>query len=575
MKQLSGLDASFLYMETPTSFGHVSSLSVYDRPSPDFRPYEAFRRHLEARLPELEPFRRRLVEVPFELDHPWWVEDPDFDLDFHVRHIAVPPPGSDRELAELVARSIGRPLDRSRPLWEAYVIEGLADDRWAVLLKLHHATIDGAAGAELLTMLLDQQPSEAEPPSAPPPTGEPVPTPGELLGRTFLNFAARPQRLLRAQLRAMEDTAAILGSRREELRAAMARSMALAPGPPKPDEPALPTGPAPVTPFNRAITAHRRYAFRTTGLDDVKAIKNRFGVTVNDVVMSVCAGALRRYLQRHDALPDRPLVAGVPVSIRTGREDERWTNRVSSIFASLPTHLADRGERLAYTNKAMLEAKASFDLVPADALQDFSRFSPPAVFTQAAATMTRLKIADRVNPPINLIISNVPGPRQPLYLGPARLVHYYPVSTIAEGQGLNITVQSYEDRLDFGLVACRELVPDVDDLMDLIVDELAELLTLAGPAADAPDRARATKAETARTEPAEPGEARSAKARSAKARKAGSAKASKAGSAKARKAGSAKASKAGSAKASKAGSAKAREAKAPKTSTPKASSSEG
>ena len=485
MKQLSGLDAGFLYMETPTTFGHVSSLSIYRRPrTKGFDPYQLFRSHLEARLPELEPFRRRLVEVPFQLDHPWWIEDPDFDLDFHVRHIAVPPPGGDAELADLVGRSIGRPLDRSRPLWEAYVIEGLADNRWALLLKLHHATIDGASGAELLTMLLDTK-ATRKLPEAPPPgrrTGEPVPTPAEMLSRTAFNFAVRPERLVRAQMRALRDFSAIAGQQGSELMdaslKAISRPLARLTGSDQ-DTSDAPRGTAPPTPFNRSITPHRRYAFRSTPLDEVKIIKNATGATVNDVVMSICAGAMRRYLQKHDSPVDRPLVAMVPVSIRTGEEEERWTNRVSSIFASLPVHLDDPLERLGFTHQAMIDAKSNFDLVPADALQDFARFSPPAVFTQAAALATRMKLADRMTSPVNLVISNVPGPREPLYLGSARLDHYYPVSTVAEGMGLNITVQSYEGKLDYGLVACRELVPDLSDLMDLMVDEQAELLGLA------------------------------------------------------------------------------------------------
>ncbi|MEM9561374.1 MAG: wax ester/triacylglycerol synthase family O-acyltransferase [Actinomycetota bacterium] len=486
MKQLSGLDAGFLYMETPTTFGHVNSLSVYRRPrSKDFDPYQLFRSHLEARLPDLEPFRRRLVEVPFQLDHPWWIDDPDFDLDFHVRHIAVPPPGGDEELAALVARSIGRPLDRSRPLWEAYVIEGLTGNRWALLLKLHHATIDGASGAELLTMLLDTKPSKKLPTAeAAPSKGEPVPTPIEMLNRTALNYAIRPERLFRAQMRAMRDASAIAGQHRNDLLSAGVKawsrlSSSVAGRGNRTDEQSAPSGGAPPTPFNKSITPNRRYAFRTASLGEIKTIKNATGATVNDVVMTVCAGAMRKYLQRHDSPVDRPLVTMVPVSIRTGEEEDRWTNRVSSIFAALPVHLDDPIERLGFTHEAMIQAKSNFDLVPADALQDFARFSPPAVFSQAAALATRMRIADRVASPVNLVISNVPGPREPLYLGPARLEHYYPVSTVAEGMGLNITVQSYEDKLDYGLVACRELVPDLWDLMDLIMEEQGELLALA------------------------------------------------------------------------------------------------
>src|SRR5687767_1154804 len=207
MKQLSGLDATFLYMETPSQFGHVSSLSIYERPEdPSYEPLGAWREQIERRLHLLEPLRRRLVEVPLSLDHPFWIEDPDFDLDFHVRHTAVPPPGRDEQLAEIVARIIGRPLDRTRPLWETYVIEGLPERRFGILTKVHHATIDGASGAELLTLMLDQSP-EGDP--VPPPEQEwrpePAPSDVEVLTRALANLATRPQRLVRLYARGLRQ----------------------------------------------------------------------------------------------------------------------------------------------------------------------------------------------------------------------------------------------------------------------------------------------------------------------------------------------------------------------------------
>ncbi|MDG2114093.1 MAG: wax ester/triacylglycerol synthase family O-acyltransferase, partial [Actinomycetota bacterium] len=432
---------------------------------------DLLRNRLEERLPLLEPLRRRLVEVPFQLDHPWWIEDPNFDIDFHVRHSAVPGGGGERELADLVARLISRPLDRTRPLWEAYVIEGLPQRRWAALIKLHHATIDGAAGAAMTMMLLDAEPN-AEPPAMPELAAtEPVPTPIEMMGRTMASYAARPQRDMAAQGRMMRDAYKIATENRDELTAAWTKAFTW-PTAGEPDSPSLPSRRAPNIPFNRSITPNRRFAYKSYSLTDVKAIKNHFGVTLNDVVMAVCAGALRRYLDRHEALTDQPLIAAVPVSIRTGDDDDMWTNRVSCVFAELPTHLESVEERLAHAHGAMDTAKGSFDLVPAESLLDFAEFAPPTVFPQAAGLMTRMRMADQLTPVSNLVVSNVPGPREPLYMGSARLQHYYPVSTIAEGQGLNITVQSYEDKLDLGLVGCRELLPD---LWHLIVDVDAEI----------------------------------------------------------------------------------------------------
>jgi len=495
MKQLSGLDAGFLYMETPTTYGHVSGLGIYERPDKSFSPYETFRGRVEERIGLLEPMRRRLAPVPFDLDHPYWIEDPALDLDFHIRHIAVPPPGGDKELAALVSRIIGRHLDRNHPLWEAYVIEGLDHDRWALLTKVHHATIDGAAGADFLTMLLDLDPT-AKPEVPPLPATEPVPSSAEMLWRTATNNFSRPWRMAKAQQRLFQDSYEI-----------WSRQGFQWPGTnPKPDDTpstgsklkavgSAATTSAPPTPFNRSIGPNRRFAFASSRLEDIKALKNVTNATVNDVIMAVCGGALRQYLINHDSPVDRPLVAGVPVSLRTGDETERWTNRVSMIVAELPVHLEHPLERIAAAQASMNQAKTSFGALPADALQDFTQFSPPAVFTTASRLMTQLHLGDRGNQPMNLVVSNVPGPRVPLYLGGAPMVHYYPVSTVAEGQGLNITVQSYQDELDFGLVGDRELVPDIWDLMTLITDEIDALMeaTASLRAAEPAKQAKAKK----------------------------------------------------------------------------------
>ncbi len=473
MKQLTGLDATFLYMETPSSFGHVSGLGIYRRPDdPDYQPYEAFKAQIESRLHLLDPFRRRLVEVPMGLDHPYWINDPDFDIDFHVRHIAIPPPGDREQLGAQVARIIGRPMDRSKPLWEAYVMEGLADDDFAVLTKIHHATVDGASGVELLTMLLDTDPDGDEVPAD---TGawkaEQVPTDLELLSRTAGSYFRRPARLARVQLNAIQQMAEITRNKGLEKMVANARRQTPW-GRSSDNGDTTPSVTGPATPFNRSITPHRRLAMRTVPLADIKQLKTKAGATVNDVVMAICAGALRQYLLHHDALPEEPLQAMVPISIRTGQEADRWTNRVSSLVAALPTNVEDPLDRIDAMRQAMEQAKEQFELIPADALVDLANFSSPALATQAARLASSLHIGDQANPPVNVVVSNVPGPRQPLYAAGAQLQHYYPVSTIAEGMGLNITVHSYLNELDFGLVACRELVPDLEYLIDLHMEEV-------------------------------------------------------------------------------------------------------
>jgi WS/DGAT/MGAT family acyltransferase len=490
VKQLTGVDASFLYMETGRSFGHVSGLGIFERPDdPHFLPYEVTRDRLAAKLPQLEPLRRRLIEVPLQLDHPFWIEDPDFDLEFHVRDSGLAPPGTDDKLVQLVARLIGRPMDRAHPLWEVYVIDGLTGNRFAILTKLHHATIDGAAGAELMKIFYETEPGRnGEEATYRLPRAQAVPSPAHALSWALRGMVRKPDKFVRLQIRAWRALGELTRNRGLTGMADLARTIPNPigarvaarrerglDGPPPPPETA-----APPTPFNAAITPHRRVAIRATALDDIKAIKRAAGTTVNDVVMAVCAGALRQYLIDRDALPDRPLVAMVPVSTRTGAEADPWTNRVSAMFPVLPTVSSDPVQRLRQMQVTMNDAKERFALVPADVLTEYAEFAPPALFIRAARVSAQLRLADRFHFPVNVVISNVPGPRHPLYLGPARMVHYYPVSTIVDGQGLNITVQSYLDTLDWGLVACRELVPDLELLADLIIDEISNLAQAVG-----------------------------------------------------------------------------------------------
>ncbi len=486
MKQLTGLDASFLYMESANTYGHVNGLAIYERPSADFDPYQAAYERFDALLGRLEPMRRRLVEVPFKLDHPYWIDDPDFDLSYHVRHIGLAPPGGADQLAEQVARIVGRRMDRTRPLWEAYVIEGLADDRWAMLTKTHHATIDGAAGVLLLGMLTDPSPDTPLPDHVDW-VGEPVPDDRELLERTFRNLAMNPVKGMRLSLRLLRNMAAVAGVDSVSSAATQARDLLkqmTVGGETDPSDAAsrvrIPLSPAPPTPFNRAITPHRRFAMRSTALANIKALKDVSGCTVNDVVMAICTGALRSYLLSHDALPDEPLRAMVPVSIRTGLEEDPWTNRVGGIIADLPTNCDDPLERLRRCHEAMNEAKHQLDVLPAEDIAELAQVAPPLAATAAMRLQQRLRLADRVNLPTNVVISNVPGPRSELYFAGAKMTNYIPVSTIADDMGLNITVHSYLDRLDFGLIADRELVPDLWDLVDLHIAEIGVLFEATG-----------------------------------------------------------------------------------------------
>lgn len=486
MKQLTGVDVSFLLMETDNNYGHVNGLSIYERPSDDFDPFETVRERFRIMVGHLEPLRRKVVEVPFGLDRPYWVEDVDFDLDFHVRHLGLAPPGAADQLAEQVARIVGRKMDRSRPLWEAYVIEGLADGRWALLQKTHHATIDGASGVIMLKMFTDESRDADWPLTEVPWTGESPPSSTDMIQRALQNLAMNPIRGARLSLGVVRDLAEAAGLTSVSGAARTARStlgaIARRSTPSEGREPRvnLPVTPAPPTPWNRTVTAHRRFAMRSSSLDNLKRLKEATGGTLNDVVMAVCTGALRAYLIEQDALPAGPLRAMVPVSIRTGQEHDPWTNRVSGLVVDLPTHCADPLERVALCRAAMNVAKEQFDLMPAEALGQAADYASPIVAASALRLVSRLRLADRVNSPVNVVISNVPGPRTPLYFAGARLDAYIPVSTVTDGVGLNITVHSYVDRMDFGLIADRELVPDLWHLVDLHIDEIARLFEATG-----------------------------------------------------------------------------------------------
>jgi diacylglycerol O-acyltransferase / wax synthase len=477
MRQLTGLDAAFLAMETRTVYGHVGSVCVLDpSTAPEPFTYERFLRVVESRLPLVPPFHRRLVEVPLGLDQPYWIEDSDFDIEFHVRELALPAPGDDRQLAEQAARLHARPLDRTRPLWEIYLIWGLQGGRVAIYTKVHHAAIDGVSGNDILAAILDLSPHGRPTPETTgpgePPLGavERLPNGVELLARSALHFAEHPARAVRLSAGLLRSVPALVTNPMRPRLPLVDRFLRPADG----EILSQPGLRAPQLPFNRPITQHRRWAFRSLPLGEVKRIKNAAHCTVNDVVMALCAGGLRRWLIDHAALPDGPLVVAVPVSVRTEEQKGTHGNRVSTMLAVLPTQLDDPGDRLRVVHEAMRAAKEQHAALPASLLADVSQFAMPALAGQAARLAARLRLVERVSP-FNLIISNVPGPNVPLYYAGAKLVAYYPLSAITDGQGLNITVMSYQNQMFFGLTACRELVPDVDRLAGYVIDEAAVL----------------------------------------------------------------------------------------------------
>src|SRR3954469_12903951 len=477
MQQLTGLDAAFLAMETPSVYGHVGSVCVLD-PSTASEPLtlERLTALVQERLHLVPPFRRRLVTVPLGLDQPYWIEDPDFDIEFHVRELALPAPGDDRQLAEQAARLPARQLDRNRPLWELYLIHGLQGDRVAIYTKVHHSAIDGVSGNDILTALLDLSPEGRPEEDTPPWECDEPPSAAAMLARSAVALTKQP-------LRAARFSYGLLRS-----------VPALATNPARPQLPVIDrllgrdrnvllsaTGlRAPATPFNRSIGPHRRFAFRSVPFESVRAVKSAAGVSVNDVVMAACAGALRRWLTDCDALPASPLIAGVPVSVRTDEQQGTHGNRVSSMIAPLPPHLDDPRERLRAAHEAMRAAKEQHGALPADLLADVTQFAMPALAGQAARLSARLRLVERISP-FNLIVSNVPGPNVPLYYAGARLESYLPLSAIVDGQGLNITVISYGGQMHFGLIADRDLVPDLEDLADALSAELDALTAAVVP----------------------------------------------------------------------------------------------
>jgi len=473
MQQLTGLDASFLAFETANSTGHVGGVSVLD-PSDAPQPLTLARltEVLGDRLPLVPVLRRKLLNVPLGLDQPYWIDDADFDIEYHVRELALPSPGSDAQLAEQVARLHARPLDRSRPLWEIYLITGLAQDRAAVYTKIHHSAIDGASGAELLTVLFDLDPGGRELPAAQPFRPEKRPGPAAMAALAAARLAWRPVETVRVANELMR----LLPTLAPALSTLVGGMLGLGSG----DGAVIPTMPgrAPATPFNKPITPHRRVAFRSVDLGRVKTVKNAFGVSVNDVVMAMCAGALRRWLADRDALPGAPLIAMIPVSVRDPASRGALGNKVSAMLATLPTHVIDPDQRLEIVHAATKIAKAQQAAIPQGLIDQISDFAPPALTARAARVVFATGLLHRL-PPFNICISNVPGPNVPVYLCGARLLAHYPVSVITDGQGLNITLVGYLGQLHFGLVSCRELVPDIDTLAGYLVEELDLLLKAA------------------------------------------------------------------------------------------------
>ncbi|WP_345267270.1 wax ester/triacylglycerol synthase family O-acyltransferase [Nocardioides nanhaiensis] len=463
MDRLSGLDASFLYLETPAQLMHVCAVMVLD-PSTMSEPYSfaRLRDDIDDAVRDVPEFTRKLRRVPLGLDHPVWVRDKGFDIEHHVHRLALPTPGGYAELAELTAHLAGQPLDRSRPLWEMWAIEGYDDGERdglvALFTKMHHATVDGVSGANLVSHLCSLEPGA-------PPMGAGQdhggfgrePSRPELLGRAVVSTATR-RPLTGVKLLAPTGKGITRTIDRARRGTAMAAPLT-----------------APRTSFNGTITGHRAIALADLSLEEVRRVKNATGTTVNDVVLTVAGGALRSYLEDRDELPDSSLLATVPVSVREESRRSGGANKVSALFTRLGTDLEDPLERLEEMSRSNRNAKDHHQAISADSLQDWAEFAAPRTFGLAVRAYAGLRLAEKHPVVHNLVISNVPGPPVPLYVSGAQIRALYPLGPVFHGAGLNITVMSNNGRVHVGVIACRESLPDVDGLAQRFPAELSAL----------------------------------------------------------------------------------------------------
>lgn len=458
MQRLTGVDAAFLYMETPAQHMHGLGVTIVDPSTiPGGYDFEAMRAEFVRRLMNLPGFRRRLFEFPFGLDHPAWI-DTRVELESHVTRAVLPAPGSEEQFEAFVGEYAGRQLRRDRAMWEFCLLEGLEGGRLAILAKLHHCIIDGVSGSQMLQEIYDLQPVASPRGLYPAGYGEDEAAPS-LFDLAAASLAAR----VGDPIRAVSTVSATLVSAAEAIVGFSAR-----------EQVTLPMS-APLTPFSHSLTPRRAVSFAQASLSDVKAIKNAFGVTVNDVVLAACTLALRRRLGEAGVFVERPLVASVPVSARRADEESKSFNRVSAMFVGLPAHLEDPVEQLLEVSREAAMAKKLMATMGADLLGDWMELLPPLLFAQSMQLYTALKMAERHAPVHNLVISNVPGPPFPFYAGGARVLAVYPLGPILEGAALNVSVFSYEDSLDIGVVTCPDLAAGVGSLASGIAEAVAEL----------------------------------------------------------------------------------------------------
>jgi len=469
--RLSAIDASFLHQEKQSSHMHVGALAVFEGPPPA---REDFCDHLEARLGRVPRYRQKLAFPPLETGRPFWVDDPTFNLDYHVRHSALPKPGSDDQLRQLVGRIFSQRLDRSKPLWEIWIVQGLEGGRFALISKTHHALVDGVSGVDIATVLFDLSPVPAEQEVEDHWAPAPEPSDVELIAEGVAGLVRTPLSLAGRALGALQRPGETLDRVRE---AAEGLGEVVWAG----------MNPAPDVPLNVPIGPHRRVRWVQSRLADFKAIKNALGGTVNDAVLTVVAGALGRWLRTRGVRTEGvELRALVPVSIRTADESGSLGNRIAAMRGPLPVYVGDPVERLRLVQEAMGNLKQSKQALGAEVIAGLTDFAPPTLLAQAS----RLNFSTRL---FNLIVTNVPGPQFPLYLLGREMEEIVPIAFLPENHALAIAIMSYNGKVDFGLLADYDAMPDLEDFGVMLEDSLAELLKAARKRSRATARSNGAK----------------------------------------------------------------------------------
>jgi diacylglycerol O-acyltransferase / wax synthase len=439
-------------MEQGPAHMHVASASIFEGPPPA---YDEFRDHVASRLHLVPRFRQKLRFVPFGQGRPVWVDDPQLNLDYHVRHTALPPPGSEEQLRNLAARIFSQRLDRSKPVWEMWLVEGLGRDRFGVIGKSHHCLVDGVSGVDISTVMYDLEPDPEPQPPPPPWIPRPEPSDAQLLADALLERATSPRETVRGARAALRGPRHALGAAVDALEAtgAFARAGVA----------------APTSPFNVDIGPYRRFAMVRAELEELKRIKNAAGGTVNDVILATVTGALGRYLrERGHSTRDLGLRAMVPISVRAPAERGALGNRVSAMMATLPVWCDDPLERLRMVTESMGDLKRSKQAVGANLLTELADFAPPTIASQASRLQSRQRW-------FNLVVTNVPGPQFPLYLLGRQLLEVFPMVPLAKRQSLCFGIMSYNGGVDFGLVGDYDAMADLDDLAGDLEASLEEL----------------------------------------------------------------------------------------------------